>query len=178
MNEERPSEDSAALPGQAEPQPNAPEEPAGSQAASCDQTGYKGLAAIARHTGLDWSLPRLLHVYGQDREPDAEQLARAARAEGLNAAVHRIDWRRLQRFRKLTPFLARLTNDAYVVILQTCVTTPATADAPAEEQVVLFNPRSPEANLFPVPRDEFLSHWTGEIVLLKRVYKMLFSIIR
>jgi len=99
-------------------------------------------------------------------------LARAARAEGLNAAVHRIDWRRLQRFRKLTPFLARLTNDAYVVILQTSVTTPATADAPAEEQVVLFNPRSPEANLFPVPRDEFLSNWTGEIVLLKRVYKL------
>ena len=140
----------------------------------CDQTGLKGLAAIARHTGLDWSLPRLLHVYGQDVEPDAEALARAACSEGLNAAVHRIDWARLQRFRKLTPFLARLSNGCYVVILQLGVLP--TPQNPAQgidgEQVVMFNPRTPEANLFPVPRDEFLAHWTGEIVLLKRVYKL------
>ena len=49
---------------------------------------------------------------------------------------------------------------------------PASADAPAEEQIVLFNPRAPEASLFSIPRDEFLTHWTGEIVLLKRIYKV------
>ena len=165
-------EDGASSRGQAQPQADTPDDSAERATSDCEQTGLKGLVAIARHTGLDWSLPRLLHMYGQDREPDAEQLARAARAEGLNAAVHRVDWRRLQRFRKLTPFLARLTNGAYVVILQTSMTAPATAETPAEEQIVMFNPRSPEANLFPVPRDEFLAHWTNEIVLLKRVYKL------
>ncbi len=138
----------------------------------CLQTGLKGLAAIARHLELDWSLQRLLHLYGQDREPEAEQLARTARAEGLHAAVHKVDWNRLQRFRKLTPFMARLGNGAYVVVLQTMVKPAPGAEADAKPMVVLFNPRVPEANLFPIPQEEFLEHWTGEIILLKRPYKL------
>jgi len=145
------------------------ENPKSDSTASCEQTGLKGLAAIARHLELDWSLPRLLHVHGQEAEPDAEQIARIAHAEGLLATVHSVDFARLQRFRKLAPFLARLSNGAYVVVLQTSVTRAA---GDAGEMVVLFNPRVPEANLFPIPREEFVAHWTGEIVLLKRPYKL------
>ncbi len=148
-------------------QPGATAEPVSE---SCQQTGLKGLAAVARHLQLDWSLPRLLHLHGLDCEPDAGQLARIANAEGLRAAVHRLDWERLQRFRKLTPFMARLDNGAYVVVLQTSVTNPS--GSPEAPMVVLFNPRAPEANLFPIPRDEFIAHWTGEIVLLKRPHKL------
>jgi ATP-binding cassette subfamily B protein len=144
----------------------------GDEQAECIQTGLKGLGAIARHHELDWSLPRLLHLHGKDFEPDAEQLARIARAEGLHAAVHKLDWSRLQRFRRLTPFMARLSNGAYVVVLQTSVAQPAAAGQPPREMVVLFNPRVPEANLFPIPREEFTEHWTGEIILLKRPYKL------
>ena len=147
--------------------------PSGEEHAACLQTGLKGLAAIARHHELDWSLPRLLHIHGQDIEPDAEQLARIARTEGLHADVHKVDWARLQRFRRLTPFMARLSNGAYVVVLQTSVTRPVSADGEnSGEMVVLFNPRAPEANLFPIPREEFLEHWTGEIILVKRPYKL------
>jgi ATP-binding cassette subfamily B protein len=135
--------------------------------AACEQTGLKGLSAIARHMGLDWSLARLLHAHGRDREPDSEELARAARTEGLRAFVHKLDWARLQRFSQLTPLLARLNNGAYVVVLQTAAQTDASGEA-----VVMFNPRAPEANLFPVPRAEFTEHWTGEIILLKRIYKL------
>ena len=144
----------------------------GEEQTLCLQTGLKALAAIARHHELDWSLPRLLHIHGQDIEPDAEQLARIARTEGLNAAVHKIDWTRLQRFKKLTPLMARLSNGAYVVVLQTSVTPPEGAKDAGREMVVVFNPRVPEANLFPIPREDFLEHWTGEIVLLKRPYKV------
>jgi ATP-binding cassette subfamily B protein len=142
---------------------------------ACEQTGYKALAAVARHFQLDWSVPRLLHVYGKDVEPAAEELARAARAEGLKAQVHTLDWERLQRFAKLTPFLARLKTGGYVVLLQTGITLqakPGLEPPPEGEHVVMFNPRVPEANLFPIPKDEFLEYWTGEIILLKRVYKM------
>jgi ATP-binding cassette subfamily B protein len=142
---------------------------AGPHAAVCEQTGLRGLAAIARHMGLDWSLPRIMHAYGQAQEPNAEQLARAARSEGLTAAVHQLNWSRLQRFSKLTPVLARMSTGAYVVLLQ--INGSRTAPEHANENVVMFNPRIPEANLFPVTRDEFLSQWTGEIILLKRVYK-------
>lgn len=138
------------------------------------QTALKGLAAIARHFQLDWSLERLLHLYGKEGEPSAEQIVRIARAEGLQAAVHRLDFARLQRFKKLTPFLARLDNGAYVVVLQTEVPQPAgqKEEPPPESQVMVFNPRVPEANLFPIPKAEFIAHWTGEIVLLKRPYTL------
>jgi len=146
--------------------------PEGMTSTDCEQTGLKALVAVARHLGLDWSLPRILHVYGQSRELDAEQLARAARLEGLKAIVHRIDWNRLQRFHKLTPLLACLGNGDYVVVLQTGVQPPPGAIADTGLHVVLFNPRSPGANLYPVPRDEFLRQWSGEIILLKRIYKL------
>jgi subfamily B ATP-binding cassette protein HlyB/CyaB len=136
------------------------------------QSGLRGLAAVARHLGLDWSLPRILHVHGQSLELDAEQLARAAVTEGLKAAVHRLDWDRLQRFSKLTPFLARLHNGHYVVVLQTGVAPPPGALATSGLHVIVFNPRKPEANLVPVPREDFLRLWTGEIILIKRVYKV------
>ncbi|GAA0542331.1 ATP-binding cassette subfamily B protein [Rhizomicrobium palustre] len=138
------------------------------------QTGLKGLVSIARHLQLDWSLERLTHLYGKEEEPSAEDLARHAKAEGLHAAVHRLDFARLQRFKKLTPFLARLTNGAYVVVLQTEVPQQAGQKEvpPPEGCIIVFNPRVPEASLFPIPNSEFQAHWTGEIILLKRPYTL------
>jgi len=132
----------------------------------CAQTGLKGLIVVARNMGLDWNLPRLLHLYGGETEPDAEQLVRAARAEGMTAAIHRIDWPRLSKFEKLVPFLARLDNGAYVIVQQI-----SGGIGGAEERLTIFNPRTPEARLFPISREEFLGHWTREIILLKRSYK-------
>src|SRR6184192_3152188 len=143
--------------------------PDGRSASACDQSGLKALHAVARHWGLDISLVRLLHVHGKDREPDAAELVRIAQAEGLKASVRRVDWARLERFQKLAPFLVRLNNGGYFVVLK----TGAAAKAPdGGEQVVLFNPLVPEANLFAVPREEFLGHWTGDIILLKRVFSL------
>ena len=174
MSKERQAQDGASPRSWAGPQEESPGEDDPAGASTCAQTGLKGLAAIARHTGLDWSLARLLHVYGQDSEPDAERLAQTARAEGLNAAVHKVNWTRLQRFRKLVPLLSRLSNGAYVIVLQ--IGAPQSPQNPAGaedgEQVLIFNPRLPDSNVFAIPRDTFLQHWTGEVVLLKRIYKL------
>ena len=145
--------------------PEAVLEPApapGAAAPGCEQTGLKALVVIARNMGLDWSLPRLLHLYGRDAEPDAEQLMRAARTEGMSVAVHQVDWPRLARFANLAPFLARLRSGAYVIVQQL---------APGDK-LVIFNPRAPQARLFPIAREDFLAHWTGEILLFKRSYKL------
>ena len=142
----------------------------------CEQTALKGLIAVAHYYGLDLSLQRLLHLYGQENEPSGEDLVRTANAEGLKAALHKTDWSRLSRFAKLTPFLAKLTNGAYVVVLRFgAPPLPPNAPTDAEhkkEQVLLFNPRLPEEKVFPISRDEFVANWTGEIVLLKRTYKL------
>jgi ATP-binding cassette subfamily B protein len=131
-------------------------------------SGLRALVAVARHFQLDWSLARLTHLYARDQEPDARALVRIARSEGLKADTHRITWKELARFAKMTPFLVRLDTGGWFVVLK------AGADAAGEkgaQQVVVFNPKVPAANLFPVPREKFLAHWTGEIVLLKRVHK-------
>src|SRR5215469_2138344 len=80
-------------------------------------SGLRALAAVARHYKLDWSLQRLTHLYSKDREPDAEELVRIARAEGLKANVQRVSWDQLARFQKLAPFLVRLETGAWFVVL-------------------------------------------------------------
>ena len=61
----------------------------------------------------------------------------------------------------------RLDTGGYFVVLK--VGAAAQSPGSSAEQIVLFNPKMPEANLFPVGRENFLAHWTGEIILLKRV---------
>jgi hypothetical protein len=59
-----------------EPQAAAPQDNADRH-----DSGIRALAAVARHYQLDWSLQRLTHKYVKEREPDAKELVRIARAE-------------------------------------------------------------------------------------------------
>ena len=132
-------------------------------------SGLRALAAVARHWQLDWSLERLFHLYGKDDEPEARELARIARLEGLKADVQRMRWEHLARLEKITPFLVRLANGAWFVVVK----AGAAAKSPdGTEQVILFNPLMPEANLFAIPRERFQEHWSGEVILLKRSYRL------
>src|SRR5438067_2765871 len=123
-------------------------------ASACEQTGITALSAVARHLGLDWSIPRLIHVYGKEHEPDAAELVRIAQAEGLKARAYQTDWAGLERFQKLAPFLVRLKDGGYFIISRTA---PA-QDAGRREQIILFNPRVPQSGLFAVSREDFLEH--------------------
>jgi ATP-binding cassette subfamily B protein len=146
-------------------------EPQDGQPANTNAVGHSGLralVAVARHMGMDWSLTRLQHLYAKDREPDAQELVRVARAEGMKADRHKANWKELSRSQKLAPFLVRLNTGAWFVAVKV---GDAARKEGEPEQVVLFNPLVPEANLFAIPKDKFLSFWSGEVILLKRVYK-------
>src|SRR3569833_1557399 len=133
-----------------------------------EQTGIKALAAVARHLGLVWSLPRLVHVYGMEHEPDAAELVRIARAEGLKAKSYQTDWAGLERFHKLAPFLVRLKDGGYFIV----AAGGAGQGAAPREQIMLFNPRVPESGLFAVPREEFQHYWSGGALLVKRLHRL------
>jgi ATP-binding cassette subfamily B protein len=148
-----------------EPKPVAPEAAAASMS---PQSGLRALASVARHMGLDWSLTRLLHLHAKDREPDGKELVRIARAEGMKAALHKASWKELSGSQKLAPFLVHLNTGAWFIAVKV---GDAARKEGEPEQVVLFNPLVPEANLFTVTQDKFLSFWSGEVILLKRVYK-------
>lgn len=140
--------------------------PSGNDFSACKQSGLKALVAVARHSQLDFALPRLLHIHGKDREPTAAEMVKIAQSEGLKAAFHGGDWAALLRLQKLTPFLVRVKSGAWFVVARI---TSATDNEP---MVYLFNPLVPEASAFPISRAEFTDHWTGEIVLVKRIYKL------
>jgi ATP-binding cassette, subfamily B, bacterial HlyB/CyaB len=133
-----------------------------------EQTGIKALSAVARHLGLDWSIPRLVHVYGKEHEPNAAELVRIARAEGLKAKSYQTDWAGLERFQKLAPFLVRLKDGGYFIV----AAGRAGQGAAPREQIMLFNPRVPESGLFPVTREEFQQYWSGEALLFKRIHRL------
>jgi ATP-binding cassette subfamily B protein len=142
--------------------------PEAANANATPQSGLRALASVARHMGLDWSLTRLQHLYASDKELDGRDLARIAKAEGLKAALHKSNWKEISASQKLTPFLVRLKTGAWFVVVK----VGANARKEGEpEQVVLFNPLVPEANLFAIEKEKFISHWTGEVLLLKRLYK-------
>lgn len=140
-----------------------------------EHTALKALHAVAAQLGLDWSLARLLHVYGSEHEPDAARLVAIAKAEGLQCAVHQTAWNDLSKLSKLVPFLARLSTGAYVVIAHTpanFVRKVEGSEEDAPESILILNPRVPEAGLFPVQRSAFEEYWTGEVFLFKRTHKL------
>ena len=69
----------------------------------------------------------------------------------------------------------RLDTGAWFVVLkvgQDARLWGTDGKTPGPEQVVLFNPKVPAANLFPIEKEKFRAHWTGEVVFLKRPYKL------
>ncbi|MGY9107205.1 MAG: peptidase domain-containing ABC transporter, partial [Alphaproteobacteria bacterium] len=91
----------------------------------------------------------------------------------MKSAVHTTDWEGLADFANVIPLLARLTNGGYVILVRAPALAKIGSEDSAEQEVVaIFNPRAPEASVFPRTREEFEEHWTGEIVLLKRIYKL------
>jgi subfamily B ATP-binding cassette protein HlyB/CyaB len=126
-------------------------------------TGLKSLAAIAQHLSIDLSLQKLLQLYPDDLEPDSKTLASIAADHGLNARPVKMDWDRLAQFDKALPFIARLSNNCYVVLVKVAAGLTAKPDA----SVAIFNPRTAEAGIFRISQEQFREHWSGEIVLVK-----------
>jgi len=137
----------------------------GSSESPDKQTAFQTLIALARHHGLDLSLARLAHLHPAQDEPAPEALAAIARAEGLQSAAHRGDARALTSFSGAVPFAVRLDNGAYAVVVRV-----GREGATNEEDFLVFNPRAADAGVFKLSREEFLRHWTGDIVLVRRKY--------
>ncbi len=143
-----------------------PARPGDGGAADSRLSGFKALVTVARHHQLDLSLTRLLQLYGTDAEPGAADIVKIAQSEGLKAAKHDSDWPGLLRLQKVAPFLVRVDSGAWFIVLKI---PSAENDA---DRIVLSNPLIPEIKAFPISRADFTAHWTGEIVLLKRSYRL------
>ena len=129
-------------------------------------TALKCLVAIARRRELDLSVERLVHDNAlTDDEPSTAQLIRIAGDAGLKAKATRLRWSDLPKLREAYPVLARLKNGNSVVL------AGFRGDG-SEGQVFVLDPLSDRPGFIPLGKDELEKAWSGEVILLKRRYRL------
>lgn len=139
-------------------EPPIEEEPA------CEHTGLRCLILVARHHRTDVSLERLLHDYNIGaQETAARQLVRIAREIGLHSRHRKLSWKTLGKLGAAFPVLTRLNNGNWVIV---------TSVQPAEDKITLFDPLGEDGKHLILSRQVFCEAWSGEVVLVKRSYRL------
>ncbi|GEO81523.1 peptidase domain-containing ABC transporter [Pararhodospirillum oryzae] len=147
-----------------------PSQPQVQPADAADRTGetagivdphsaLKCLVLVARHRGIEMSVPRLLHDYAiGNTTPNDTLLLRIARSMGLRARYGRIGWKNLKDMGEALPLIARLKNGNWVVL----------AGFRAEDsKVAVWDPLADVPEMMFLDEATFGPAWAGEVMYLK-----------
>ncbi|RFC68501.1 MULTISPECIES: peptidase domain-containing ABC transporter [Mesorhizobium] len=130
-------------------------------------TNIQCLALVARHLGVDVSADRLAHDYSVGEQPiSTQKLLRMAKDKGMRARAVRMKFDSFSKLREAFPVLAELSNGNWVVVANV-VTTPD-----GEQRVGVIDPLAARPEALMLSRDQFEKSWSGNVVLLKRVFKL------
>ncbi len=136
------------------------------------------LVSIARHHRLEADVRRLLHEYAVEEEPSSRLLLRMAEGVGLTGKRGRVKWKRLERLHATYPCIAWRKDGSAEVLCGMRPEMPAEGEGgkPTPAALAVWNPvsadgRPPEMHF--ISQGEFEADFTGEVVLLKRVYSIL-----
>ncbi len=136
------------------------------------------LVTVARHHRLEADVRRLLHEYAVEDEPSSRLLIRMAEGVGLKARGGRVKWKRLPRLQATYPCIAWRHDGRAVVLCGFRPEQPAAGEGEEAKPAALavWDPvsadgRPPEMKF--ISQQEFEADYTGEVVLLKRVFSIL-----
>ncbi|MGB3210144.1 MAG: peptidase domain-containing ABC transporter [Desulforhopalus sp.] len=124
---------------------------------------------VAREHKIELTQDRLRHEYNLGHEEiPRDTLLRMSKDQGLRAKVLKLDWPGLLNLKKAYPAIARSHSGRHVVVAGTI------ADSPEQEATIAcYDPLSGSGGAhLRMTREEFAAQWTGEIYILKRVYKL------
>jgi ATP-binding cassette, subfamily B, bacterial HlyB/CyaB len=124
------------------------------------------LVIAARHRGIQLSVRQLVRDYMLG--PGEISLARfleVVKGCGLRANVTRLGWRALLTLDRALPAIVRLKNGAAMVVTR----VEPGAHPP---RVLLHDPNAHEDALLTLDEDRFTAAWSGEVVLIKRDYRI------
>jgi ATP-binding cassette, subfamily B, bacterial HlyB/CyaB len=142
--------------------PPAAEEPILATAKPDEASALACLVLVARHHGLDLTVPQLVHDNVlSSRDVALPDLVRCATAAGLKAKLVRFPASGLDALAKAAPAIVRLKTGHNVVLMRFEGKDEAV-------RLVLRDPAAEEPII--VDRQRFLDAWTGEVVLVKRDY--------
>lgn len=116
---------------------------------------------IARQSGVDLSVERLIHDHSLDaQEPGNAELVRIIRASGMKAKAAAVSFGDLIALGAAFPVLARLKDGGMLIVIG------ARRGADGDEIGVL-DPRQKAQSIIALKPDAFKEQWTGEIVFVK-----------
>ncbi len=130
-------------------------------------SGLHCLAAVARHHGIDINADNLAREHGPlTGEPSAALVVRMAVGNGLRARRTRLSWDQLAASGEAYPLLARRRDGSWLIV-------SGFRPVPGGEgEIVAIDPqRDPRAFQF-FPRGPWCEEWDGEVVLVKRSYRL------
>ncbi|MGQ9367155.1 peptidase domain-containing ABC transporter [Azospirillum sp. A39] len=124
------------------------------------------LVAVAGHHGISTTVDRLVHDYVlPPMEPPTSVLLKLATKIGLKARAQTLTWNRLVGLGKVFPLLARLANGNTVVVV-----------GPSRQEdtvkIGVLDPLADKRSIFFLDEAQFCAQWKGEVVLLKRAYRL------
>ena len=133
---------------------------------SGDRSSLACLVIVARHRGMQLSVPQLVHenvLTGGDITP--AQLLKCAQSAGLKAKVTRLAWHDLRHLKKALPAIVTLKNGSSMVLLRV-------ADEANDARVVLQDPNAADDAELVIDRVRFEDAWRGQVILVKRNYEI------
>ena len=124
------------------------------------------LAIVARHRGVHLSPAQLRRDHRIEADgPAPEEIPRIARTNGLRALVSQLDFDDLLRLGPALPIILLLKNGSAMVLRR--------AEAEAQPpHIVVEDPAAGEDALLPLDAQRLASAWSGEVILVKRDYRL------
>lgn len=130
-------------------------------------TAITCLVLTARRHGVHTTVERVTHDYALTEEPDTQRLLRIAQDIGLKSNSKSVTWDDLARVGKAFPVLCPLKNGNWVII------AALSPQKEGEEPVALIlDPMTESADMIRVNRETLEKAWNGEIIFLKKAFKL------
>ncbi len=151
--------------GNQEP-PHNPEAKVETEEAPPAHTGIKALILVASHHSVPLTVERILHEYAMEHEEASRnQILKIAKDNGLKAKSVKVGWSGLAGLGEAYPALAKLKNGNWVVF------SGLKADEEGEA-LAIIDPLADKPGFIFLTRQEIEEVWSGEVVLVKRTYKI------
>lgn len=129
-------------------------------------TAIKCLVAIARHHGIDLSGDRLVHDHALGhKEPPSHKLVDIAREAGLRARSARMPFYELAKLEGRLPAILYMRDGS-------CVILSGIRSDRGKREAVILDPQQPQAGFQFLDGDELNDRWGGEVVFLRRAWKL------
>jgi ATP-binding cassette subfamily B protein len=125
------------------------------------------LAIISRSHGLNLTVHQLVKdnlLSGEN--VTVEEMLECARKAGLKAKVVHLDWNDLKQLKKALPAVVRLKTGAAMILSEV-------RSNDAIEHVNLRDPDGEEGSLVTIDRVRLEEIWSGEVILIRRDYKLM-----